>query len=259
MLSPVDCCGLFNFITRLTLPEEKIDKYEAKERLLTESREWHLAKKSYLSRLLHEDAGDAFWASLTQRPFPINKQLQNSLPKFKKEGLKSQTVVYLGCGNSESTIYLLERKWNVIAIDNSQGALENLLQRTNQLNPNWIQNGQLKLVCQNMETYCFPKNVQIVLADNSLMHCDPMKIRDLFKSIYASLSKGGRIIGNFYPAPKDQKIERLFREVFQVWLTDKAMVDFLLEDTGFQTEVCAYNTYCFISDPTTIEFVGLKG
>lgn len=246
----IDCCGIFKFcLTQLGLVTEKLDEHDAFERLEKESIAWQ-------QRNDDESLNDLInWEKLTKNPFPACNKLINCLDKYKKEGVNCRTAIYLGPGNDYNTTLLLERGWKVIAVDNSEGVLINLKKRVQQLNPNWIISRQFTYVCENMETYRFPENVQIVLAQNSLVHCDPLKIRNLFRKINLSLKKGGYLIGNLYLPPKDEKIKELFRKVWKVWLTDMATVNFLLDDAGFQKDMCTYDSWF---EPNTIEFVGRK-
>lgn len=253
----MDCWRLRDYINQKLFGANSITVKEAIKRLQTESNECIHAEsfaKSFFEGFEELD----IWATLSKREFPVCRHLESSLTKLERKGIKKGTVVYLGCGNSKSTTYLLEKGYNVIALDNSKEALENLIAKTIQLNPLWHSSGQLTTVCQNMETYCFPNNVQLILADNSLMHCDPMKIQALFKKIYRALSKGGLFIGNFYSTPKDPMIETVFRAVFKVWFADKALTNFLLDDAGFHKEMPARVPCILFSDTILIEFIGQK-
>lgn len=246
-LKAFDCCGGIAYCcAQLGLVDEKIDKYEAVKRLEKESQKW-----------LYEDRS-SFWGDFTQSPSRISQQLENSLIKFQEEGIKPGIAVDLGCGNSSSTIYLLQRGWKVIAVDSSKKVLENLHKRANEQGSNWITDGQLTLVCQKIETYEFPQNIQIIVANDSLPYCDPTKVKYVWDRAYISLAKGGRIIGNFFPDPMNTLVEEIQRTLMGGWFTDKAVVNALLDETGYQKEVCAYNKYWFQSDPRCIEFVGRK-
>jgi SAM-dependent methyltransferase len=243
----IDCCGLVkSCLIQFNLMEEIIEEDEAAKRIQIESEKWQDIDRNDL------------WGGLTKKPFPLCDNLKSSLSRFYKERIETGTAVDLGCGNCESTTYLLQMGWKVIAVDSSEIALENLQQRANRLDPTWIQNKHLTLVCQDMETYRFPRNTQLVLAQNSLMCCNPEKIGDLFKKIYASLAVGGRLIGNFYLPPKDQMIEGLHRKFFGTWFANKPVVNFLLDNTGFQKEFCAYANYTLLEGPQSIEFVARK-
>ncbi len=249
LINSLDCCGFVKFFYNFLKADEPIDEYEASKLILTEAREWRISKEFSVG------LGD-IWATLTKVTYPSNPYLIDCLPLFEKEQNQPPLAVYLGCGNSESALLLLKKNWNVIAVDNSQNALNNFLESVKKINHSWIDTRQLTLVCSNMEEFEFPTNVKIVLADNCLMHCDPLKIRELFRKIYQSLAKRGRFIGNFYLAPKYN--ERLFRDVFGIWLANRPFVSYLLDEASFVKEVCCYNTYGIISEPTTVEFVGLK-
>ncbi|MGH2637992.1 MAG: hypothetical protein ACRDF4_01685 [Rhabdochlamydiaceae bacterium] len=153
---------------------------------------------------------------------------------------------------------LLQKGWAVIAVDSSQTALQCLAQQANLSDSNWITDGQLILVHQDMKNYEFPKDVKIILANNSLPYCDPLGFQTIWKKAHASLATGGRMIGNFFPVPNDPVVERLQRGLMGVWFTDPAVVTAFLDHVGYQTEICGYNKYWFESDPKCIQFIGQK-
>jgi SAM-dependent methyltransferase len=245
MLNEIDCTGLLTWYWGDN--KEESDQAEVLKKIIIESEKW---------RIIENLEGFNYSGHFAKKIFPLCKYLESSINQMKREDIESGTAIDLGCGNSETTTHLLKMGWKVFAVDPSKEMLLNLLQRANGLNSEWRNNNQLSVVCQKMEEYELPENIQLVIANNSLLHCDPKKIRSLFQRIFNCLSKCGRFIGNFNLAPKENDQEYIFRLVFKAWFADKPTVEYLLDDAGFQTEVCAYNSYWF--EPTLVEFVGRK-
>jgi SAM-dependent methyltransferase len=183
--------------------------------------------------------------------------LATTLQKFKDEQKEPGLAVDLGCGNSSPTLHLLQKGWKVIAVDNCPAAIENLRKTANEKGSNWLTEGQLTLVCQDIESYEFPQNVRLIMANNSLFFCNPAKIKRVWDAAHNSLEVGGRIIGNLLPRQILPGIDYLVRFSFSVWFTDTAVVRALLEDKKYQIERCSYGPpWYYLSKD--IEFAGLK-
>ncbi len=157
-------------------------------------------RKSRPSRV--EGDRKEFWGQLAQDQSRSNPLLNKSLAKFKKEGMQPDIAVDLGCGNSGPAIDLLKDGWEVIAVDNSEQVLANLRRSVCAVDQSWITTGRLRLVCEDMETYQFPKDVRIILAKDSFPYCDPKKFKIIWGRIYDSLGVGGCIIENLFPMPE---------------------------------------------------------
>ncbi len=197
-----------------------------------------------------------FWTTYSRQPIAdIHPSLVKVVSQFEKEGIKDKTVLDLGCGKANSTLYLLEKGWRVIAVDYSQEALDNLKAVVERTHPEWLENGQLTLVCENIETYQFPKNVSVVLANRILPYLNPLKIREIWNKIYGSLAKGWLLVGLFYPWVKDPVQLIGLRALAGAWFTDINTVKGLLEDKNYEeVEFCQSR----FSNAENIEFVAKK-
>lgn len=237
-----DCRWLLKFFE-----EEQIDSKEAYQRIEKESQNWIRGNRN------------EFWSMFTQQPAPVHDLLVKTVAKFEEERVPPGVAVELGCGNSQSAIYLLQKGWKVIAVDNSEGVLDHLKELVHQSGSNWIQDGQLTLVCQEMEEYQFPLNVRLIFARDALPYCNPNKLKIVWDRAYDSLEKGGRIAGNFFtPNHTNPTADIVQRVLMGVWFTEKAVVNALLDDRGYEKEVLGYNKYWFEPDPRCIEFIAHK-
>jgi SAM-dependent methyltransferase len=246
-IKSIDCCGFFTVcLTKLGVVDEKIDIYEAQKRLKMEAENWSVGDS------------EEFWPFFTQSPSPPNEQLPRILNTFEKEEVKPGLAVDLGCGNSTSTLCLLERGWKVIAVDCTNAALEHLKKRVNHVNKGWLTHKRLILVHCRMEDFKFPKNVQMIIANDSLNYCDPSKLIHVWRKCHSSLAKGGRVVGNFFVTPSNPMAEQLGRQLMGGWYSDKGVVDALLDDSGYKKELCAYNKKWYEPGPMCIEFRGKK-
>ena len=142
----------------------------------------------------------------------------------------------IGCGNSASAIYLLERGWTVICIDCSQRALNAMERRANKINREWLENEKLKLVCQNIVSYEWPKDINLVVASSALPCFPPLKMKTIMQNIYQGLKVGGRFIGNFFVEPGNPK--EFSRDGATWWLRDMEEAGFLLAGHGYEVLAC---------------------
>ncbi|MGB3509408.1 MAG: class I SAM-dependent methyltransferase [Microcoleaceae cyanobacterium] len=105
---------------------------------------------------------------------------------------ESRFAVDLGFGTGRDTIELLERGWQVLAIDSQKEAIDCLLSYP-------------KLALEGLETRicCFeelilPKSIDLVNASFSLPFCSPEYFGDFWEKIVFSLRCGGRFCGQFF-------------------------------------------------------------
>ncbi len=238
--------SVFHFISNIIEVEQKIDSTEAITRIEQE--------------VIYADGIDrkALWGRFSREPISdIHFSLKKVVSQFEKEGVRDKTALDLGCGKAISTLYLLEKGWNVQAVDYSQEALDNLQKVANGINREWIQKRQLTLICRDIENYDFPKNITIIIASRTLPYLNPLKISALWDRLYDSLAQGGRILGHFFPRQAISSFELGHRALMGVWFTDIASVQSLLNQKNYQIEACEYSDFWF-RFTRNIEFIGKK-
>ncbi|MBS0656549.1 MAG: class I SAM-dependent methyltransferase, partial [Verrucomicrobia bacterium] len=199
---------------------------------------------------LYTDAIDRrpYWGGYTKTMIsPSHPCLLEALSLFEKEGIKTGTAIDVGCGISLSSIALLDRNWNVIAVDYSQEALDNFREFANTFNPDWIKKGQLTLVHASAEEYLFPEHVTLIIA-SSICYFNPLKIRKIWDNIHASLQPGGRFVGSFFPR---NFMDIVMRAISGQWFADSSTISALIESDKYRNETSRTNTsnleICFVS------------
>ncbi len=245
------CCSrivkdIFSHAGILDREESPITKNELSKRLGQEAEIW---KK--------EDRTN-FWSRFTQNGHAgIPCHIEESIDSFAS---KPGVAVELGCGNSSVVELLLKRGWKVEAVDNSRNVLTQLQQRISQTLADRIEN--LTLVQADMEAYQFPNDAKLIIAKDSLPYCDPDKIVEVWDRAHDSLEDGGRIAGNFFPYPCNKQAETIHRNLMGAWFTDKAVVQALLDEKSYNTEVCEYSKpryrELFFDEPRQINFAAQK-
>ncbi len=115
---------------------------------------------------------------------------------FQDFPLEPGTVIDIGCGAGPETIFLLKQKWNVIALDTNQRALDilkaNVQKTCGNLSPS------LQIVNQSMETYPFATKVRVAFAQATLPFCNPKKFKDVWNRLVDSIEPEGVLYCDFY-------------------------------------------------------------
>jgi len=114
--------------------------------------------------------------------------LLEALDGFMAPGL----AVDLGCGDGRDAVPLLQRGWEVIAIDSEPAALERLRAR-----PDLGEGARLRTICARFEDADWPPS-DLVNASFALPLCPRRRFPVLWAKIRASLKPDGRFAGQLY-------------------------------------------------------------
>jgi hypothetical protein len=234
--------GIDDFSIYIRIKEEKLTLKEAFFRIQSEEENW-------------EKGSEISFDELIKSHPKINPNLTNVLCNINQEKIKPGHVVVFGASSSAEIILLLEKGHTVSVVDSSGEACKYLETVANIFNSGWVENGKMKLSCDEIDNYKFPKNVQIILANDYLSHCSPTKIRSLWDNAYQSLEKNGRIIGSFFENDPNEEMNEREKGV---WYTSKPIVTALLQGKNYYMEILEYNKYWFESGTRSIEFIGKK-
>ena len=128
----------------------------------------------------------AYYDAVADRP--PRKTILTALDAFKKPGM----AIDLGCGDGRDTIAILERNWQVLAIDRESEAITRLLARFD-FNPQ-----QLTTQIVSFEQLQLPKQVNLINASFCLPFCSVDAFPSLWNQIYNSLVSGGRFCGHLF-------------------------------------------------------------
>lgn len=171
----------------------------------------------------------------------INTAFEARLRKI-IENRPAGVAVDIGCGSSISARTLLSKGWKVICIDNSPRAINAMRDHTNYRNEKWLQTGQLTLVCEDIENYTFPDNVDLVVASSALPYFDPSKFRSIMDNIFHSLKEGGHFIGNLFAKSYVGLHANKTREMGAWLIDDKDSVGKLLAGHGYDLLECRHGS-----------------
>lgn len=173
---------------------------------------------------------------------------------------ENPVAVDIGCGNSVSPIFLLQKGWRVICVDYAHGALDALAKQASKINQEWLRTGQLTLCCSAIESYEWPHEVDLILASSSLPYFNPRSIQAISSRIHAALVSGGHFVGNLFAAnafqgPFGQAIKEPMSAMGAWYIRDQESVCSLLSVQGYQIIACKQGE----GGPFSVAFVAKKG
>ncbi len=171
--------------------------------MFSQANKW-CAKSESLKALIGVSSMQQFWNEMykasTQYPAILTE-----LGEMEPSG-ENKVVLDLGCGNGIPAMGLLERGYQVIALDNHAELLS--LFRDN-VPKEFLDTGQLKIVESAIESYAFSERVDVVVAQDSLMYVDPGSICNVMRKIHTALNAKGFFVGSFFHADSDKAAEKM--------------------------------------------------
>jgi tellurite methyltransferase len=142
--------------------------------------------------MMHEDANwEEYYQKIQGRtPRPI---LIDALDRFASDPSQSaRDAIDLGCGDGTETALLLERGWNVLAIDGQPAAISRLVVRIPLEHQARLQTQVVKF-----ENVVLPPT-DLILACFSLPFCEPKHFDGLWDKITNCIRRDGRFAGHFF-------------------------------------------------------------
>ncbi len=142
--------------------------------------------------MTHEDANWEEYYQKIQGRAP-RSILIDALDRFASDPFQSERkAIDLGCGDGTETALLLERSWNVLAIDGQPAAISRLLAKIP-----LEQQARLKTQVAKFE-HVVLSPTDLMLACFSLPFCEPEHFARLWNEITNSIRRGGRFAGQFF-------------------------------------------------------------
>ncbi|MBA3958692.1 MAG: class I SAM-dependent methyltransferase [Parachlamydiaceae bacterium] len=126
------------------------------------------------------------------------KTLSLALTFFKDENKTVGRAADLGAGTGRDTLFLLNKGWHVLALDETTMAIDIIRKRTPS---NLLKN--LTTTTQPFSEMSLPKNLDLINASNSLPFCHPNDFPACWNGIVNSLAPSGRFCGQFFGTEDD--------------------------------------------------------
>jgi tellurite methyltransferase len=116
--------------------------------------------------------------------------LLDALEKFPWQ--KGLYAIDLGCGDGTETVILLERGWNVLAVDGEPTAIKRLMGKVPAENQKQLETQVAKF----QDVVLTPAN--LVHASLSIPFCEPEYFDELWRKIVNAVKPSGRFAGQFF-------------------------------------------------------------
>ncbi len=150
-----------------------------------------LSSKPIQHSSLHREWTDYYQAVQGRPP---RETLLFALDRFDGEpgDNASRFAIDLGCGDGRDTVEILNRGWQVLAIDGEAKALDRLIQRPD------INRANLKTQVQKFEVLTLPTDVDLLNASFCLQFCPPEQFPQFWSKLVGCLRSGGRLSGQLF-------------------------------------------------------------
>lgn len=134
----------------------------------------------------------AYYQAVAGRP--PRDTLLKALERFdtEKSPKSPRFAVDLGCGDGRDTVELLNRGWQVLAIDGNEEAIAKLYDRKD-VDSTWLETQVMRF-----ESLTLPNSIDLINSSFALPFCRPEDFSNLWSKIIASLRSGGRFCGQLF-------------------------------------------------------------
>lgn len=102
-------------------------------------------------------------------------------------------AVDLGCGHGMDTVRLLQKSWDVLAVDATEEGLARLKNRAD-----LPESGKLHTRCSTFQEFVFDRPVDLINSSKALPFCDPRDFPAVWQKIKDGLKPGGVFCGHFF-------------------------------------------------------------
>lgn len=121
------------------------------------------------------------------------KTLIVAYQNFQQENKIRGKAADLGAGTGRDTLFLLQKEWQVLALDIEQTSLDIILNRVD----NHFRR-RLEVVAASFSDMRLPNGLDLINASFSLPYCAPQDFSQCWEKIVNSLAVGGRFCGQFF-------------------------------------------------------------
>lgn len=122
---------------------------------------------------------------------------------FQLENKRGGRAADLGAGTGRDTLFLLQKGWNVLAIDAEQLSIDIIL---NRVDASYLDN--LAVVVSPFSEMILPPELDLINASYSLPFCQSQDFPQCWKMIIDQLAIGGRFAGQFFGEKDAWAIDR---------------------------------------------------
>lgn len=186
------------------------------------------------------------------RDWPPREFLLKNVARFDTPGF----AIDLGCGIGTDSRFLLDKGWQVLAIDSQEIALTTLLAQTPPEHQSRLQTSRTSFEKLSDGTLTLPP-ADLIWAGNSLPFCHPHHFESLWEKIITAVKPNGRIIGDLF-GPRHEWVGHesmnFHTRVEIIALVEGLTLEYLSEEEGQQPTTLGYQhwhafTLCARKDP----------
>ena len=268
-VSPNRLFGALEFTVVPYPTPKRFDKYNVKPVTLTEAELWTLVDLAPTPPMKEDSSlpgGAPLDETLKDWLLSCNK-ISSSLVEFLDQVEFYGTALDMGCGRGINSLSLLEKSWQVTAIDRN---LDNLLDLYGQISredeQDYIREGKLKLIKEDITRHDFGSDeFDLVLGLDIIPLMDPSQLRQLMEKIHRALVPNGKFIGSLFfassgPSDLQRNLEEFFRRTGVHLYPTTEVIPALLKHTGFHLEECTlkYPPTFLDLQPMCAEFTARK-
>lgn len=183
-------------------------------------------------------ASEFSWQNYYQNSLNYNtaqKTLRLALSYFQWENKKEGRAADLGAGAGIDTKFLLNKGWDVFAMDKEQLSIDIILEHTNSSHLSKLE----VMVCPFSEMV-LPSNLDLINASFSLPFCHPQDFPKCWRTVVDQLSVGGRFAGQFFGEKDEWAIHSfltiLSYESFLELFKDQFVIEYLQIEEGYMPQ-----------------------
>ncbi|HEY4501792.1 MAG TPA: class I SAM-dependent methyltransferase [Candidatus Paceibacterota bacterium] len=136
-------------------------------------------------------------AAMAKKFNSIGGRVENVEKVFSYATKENSFVLEIGCGNGRDAAEILKKTNHYLGIDISEEMVKLAKEQTPA--------GEFEVA--DIETYKFPKDVDIIFSFASLLHSNKESVKRVFEEVYTAISPGGLFFVSLKNAPYQEKAQ----------------------------------------------------